>query len=128
MATLDDLTETSGNLIAADKVAGTSVYNNAGEKLGDVEDVMIDKRSGRIAYAVLSFGGFLGLGDKHYPVPWSTMTYDPGLGGYRVNLDRKMLEGAPAYSGDEQIRWEDEAWARRVHDYYKADPYWSVGP
>jgi sporulation protein YlmC with PRC-barrel domain len=126
MATLDNLSETSGNLIAGDKVAGTNVYNNAGEKLGSVEDVMIDKRRGRIAYAVLSFGGFLGMGDKHYPLPWSTMTYDPDLGGYRVNLDKKMLEGAPAYSDDERINWEDNAWARRVHEYYKADPYWTV--
>jgi hypothetical protein len=128
MATLDNLSETAGHLIAGDKVAGTNVYNNAGEKLGDVEDVMIDKRTGRIAYAVLSFGGFLGIGDKYYPLPWSAMTYDQGLGGYRVNLDKRMLEGAPAYGRDDAIAWEDEAWGRRIHDYYKADPYWSINP
>ncbi len=124
MATLDDLSDTSGNLIAGDKVAGTNVYDNAGEKLGDVEDVMIDKRSGRIVYAVLSFGGFLGMGDRYYPLPWSTMTYDQDLGGYRVNLDKQILEGAPYYGPDQEVAWEDEAWGRRVHDYYGADPYW----
>jgi hypothetical protein len=128
MATTDDLKDTSGHLIAGDKVAGTNVYNNAGEKLGSIEDVMIDKRTGRIAYAVLSFGGFLGMGDEHYPLPWSTMTYDPELGGYRVALDKRVLEGAPAYARDDEMAWEDEAWGRRIHDYYHVDPYWSVGP
>ena len=83
---------TSGTLIAAEKVKGTNVYNRAGEKLGSVEDIMIDKVSGRAIYAVMSFGGFLGMGEKRHPLPWATLKYDTQKGGYVVNLDKKQLE------------------------------------
>lgn len=128
MASLHDIHNPSGRLIAGSHVSGTTVYNKAGEKLGSIEDVMIDKRSGRIAYAILSFGGFLGLGDKHHPLPWCTLTYDQRLGGYVVDLDRSVLEGAPAYGTEEAVEWEDEAWNRRLHDYYKVEPYWNAVP
>ncbi|MBN9562301.1 MAG: PRC-barrel domain-containing protein [Alphaproteobacteria bacterium] len=128
MASINDPTNPSGNLIAGDQVAGTAVYDTKGERLGSVDDVMIDKVSGRIAYAILSFGGFLGIGDKHHPLPWSTLRYDTGLGGYVVDLDRAMLEGSPAYADDEAVAWEDPAWGRRVHDYYRAEPYWNAVP
>jgi hypothetical protein len=127
IGTIDDqgLTTVNNRLIAGDKVAGTTVYDTHGEKLGTVEDVMIDKETGRIAYAVMSFGGFLGIGDRHHPLPWSTLHYDRSLPGYVVNLDRRQLEGAPAYADDEVVQWDDEAWGRRVHDYYRAEPYWT---
>jgi sporulation protein YlmC with PRC-barrel domain len=114
---------TSGNLIAGERVTGTNVYDTAGEKLGEIEDVMIDKRSGKIAYAVMSFGGFLGIGDRYHPLPWQKLTYDTGLGGYRTDLDRRSLEGAPSFAEGEPVAWEDEAWGRRVHDYYGVPPY-----
>ena len=91
---------TSGTLIAADKVKGTNVYNLAGDKLGSVDDIMIDKVSGRAIYAVMSFGGFLGMGEKYHPLPWATLKYDAQKGGYVVNLDKKQLEGAPNYDRD----------------------------
>jgi len=116
----------NNRLIAGSKVAGTSVYDTQGGKLGVIDDVMIDKETGRIAYAVMSFGGFLGIGDRHHPLPWSTLHYDRAVGGYVVNLDRRQLEGAPAYADDEDIQWDDEAWGRRVHDYYRAEPYWTA--
>lgn len=128
MSAATDLSNTSGHLIAGDNVSGTSVYDMAGEKLGSVEDVMIDKRSGQIAYAVMSFGGFLGIGDRYHPLPWKKLTYDTGLGGYRVDLDRRMLEGAPSYGADETVAWDDRDWGRRVHDYYRVDPYWGILP
>ncbi len=128
MSASTDLDSTSGHLIAGDNVAGTSVYDLAGEKLGTVEDVMIDKRSGQIAYAVMSFGGFLGIGDRYHPLPWKKLSYDTALGGYRVDLDRRILEGAPSYARDEDVAWDDRAWGRRVHDYYRADPYWGILP
>ncbi|MBV9735943.1 MAG: PRC-barrel domain-containing protein [Acidisphaera sp.] len=128
MATLQDTSSTSGSLIAGSKVSSTSVYNAQGESLGSIEDVMIDKRSGRIAYAVLNFGGFLGIGGRHHPLPWSTLKYDTSLGGYVVNLDRRTLEGAPSYASDQDVRWEDQQWGRSVHDYYKAEPYWNAVP
>ena len=115
--------ETSA-LISADKVEGTKVMNTAGEKLGSIENVMIDKRSGRVAYAVMSFGGFLGIGDKHHPLPWSMLKYDTNLNGYVVNLDKRLLEGAPAYATGERVDLADEAYGRKVHDYYKVPPYW----
>jgi sporulation protein YlmC with PRC-barrel domain len=99
MASLDDITNTSGRLIAARQVQGTTVYNAALEKLGTVEDVMIDKAAGRIAYAVLSFGGFLGVGDRYYPLPWEKLAYNSEVGGYVVDIDRDVLEGAPSYTG-----------------------------
>ena len=91
MATMQDTSETSGRLIAADKVEGTTVYNSAGEKLGSVEDIMLDKMSGKACYAVLSFGGFLGMGTKQYPLPWEKLTYDTNMGGFVVNIDKPPL-------------------------------------
>jgi hypothetical protein len=84
---------------------------------------MIDKISGKLAYAVLSFGGFLGIGEDYYPVPWPTLNYDTNLGGYRINLTKDQLEKAPRYSESEGWNWSREN-DRRVHDYYRALPYW----
>ncbi len=94
MASLQDTTSTAGRLIAADQVQGTTIYNPNGDNLGSVEDVMIDKVTGKIAYAVVGFGGFLGIGNRHYPLPWEKLSYDPSMGGYVVDLDRSVLEGA----------------------------------
>jgi sporulation protein YlmC with PRC-barrel domain len=118
MATLDNPTDTSGRLIAASQVNGSSVYNRAGEKLGSVYDVMLDKTSGKVEYAIMSFGGFLGIGDTYHPLPWRTLTYDPGQGGYVVDIDRRRLEGAPAYRANQTGMWDDPAYGRRVTDYY----------
>ena len=111
-------------IIAATKVEGTPVFNMKNEKLGTIEDIMIDKRSGKVAYAVMSFGGFLGMGESHHPLPWPMLRYDPSIGAYFVNLDRKALEGAPYYGAGERIDWADERWGRKVHDYYGVAPFW----
>jgi sporulation protein YlmC with PRC-barrel domain len=90
-------TEGTKHLIASKKVEGTAVYNRSGEHLGSVHNLMVDKVSGRIAYAVMSFGGFLGIGESYHPLPWKSLTYNTSLGGYVVDLDRsklKMLRGA----------------------------------
>jgi sporulation protein YlmC with PRC-barrel domain len=123
MASMKDPNDTRGRLIAADQVEGTSIYNAKGESLGSVEDVMIDKVSGRIAYAIAGFGGFLGIGNRHYPLPWDKLKYDTRMGGYVVDLDRRVLEGAPSYSDAEVAGWQDPAWGRRVYDYYGTPPY-----
>ena len=117
MASIDNPSDTGGRLIAASKVNGTNVYNTAGEKLGSVYDVMLDKASGRAEYAILSFGGFLGIGDKYHPLPWGELKYDTLRGGYVVNLDRSRLEGAPAYAASEADMWDDTR-ARAVDTYY----------
>jgi hypothetical protein len=111
-------------LIAADKVEGTAVYNRAGDRLGSIENVMLDKLSGKVAYAVMSFGGFLGIGDRHHPLPWSVLSYDTRQGGYVVDLDKKALEGAPSYATGATPNWEEESWGKQVHDYYRVPPYW----
>lgn len=115
--------ETS-HLIAADKVEGTRVYNTAGERLGSIDNIMIDKRSGKVAYAVMAFGGFLGIGDRHHPVPWGMLKYDTELEGYVANLDKSVLENAPTYGPEDRVDWGDEVWGRRVHEHYKVPPYW----
>lgn len=98
MASLDDTTNPSGHLIAAKQVQGTAVYNTALEKLGSVEDVMIDKATGRIAYVVLSHGGFLGIGDHYHKLPWEKLSYNTEIGGYIVDIDRDVQEGAPSFA------------------------------
>jgi hypothetical protein len=114
----------TGSLISADKVEGTSVYNRAGDKLGTVKSVMIDKTSGKVAYAVMSFGGFLGMGSDMHPLPWSVLDYDTDQDGYVVDLDKTTLEKAPRFGADEAVAWTDPKWGREVHDYYRAEPYW----
>jgi sporulation protein YlmC with PRC-barrel domain len=83
------------SLISAGKVQGTNVYNTDGDTLGEVYDVMIDKVSGKVAYAIMSFGGFLGVGERYHPLPWNNLKYDTRQGGYVVGLTRQQLEGAP---------------------------------
>jgi hypothetical protein len=90
----------TGALIGSDKVEGTAVFGPNDQKIGSIERVMIDKKSGRVSYAVLSFGGFLGIGDDHYPLPWQSLKYDTNLGGYRTGVTKKQLEGAPKYGND----------------------------
>jgi len=115
--------ESGRRLISADKVEGTAVYDRAGNRLGTVEDLMIDKVSGRVAFAVMSFGGFLGIGENHHPLPWSVLTYDTVRGGYVVDLTKEQLEGAPAYASADNVDLSDTH-GRRVYDYYKAQPFW----
>lgn len=121
-ATLDE--RETGELIASDKVEGTNVYRSDGDKIGHIERVMIDKRSGRAAYAVMSFGGFLGIGEDAYPLPWSLLTYNPSLGGYEVNVSEEQLRGAPKYDGDTKWNQPDRRRDLAIYDYYGAPPYW----
>jgi len=104
-------------VISSDKVEGTSVYNGNGDKLGSIDDLMIDKRSGLVRYAVLEFGGFLGMGTDRYPLPWSMLKYDTKLDGYVVPVDKSQLEKAPRYSPTETPEYSDE-YGRSVYDHY----------
>jgi hypothetical protein len=114
----------TASLIGSDKVEGTNVYRSNGDKIGAIERIMLDKQSGKVAYAVMSFGGFLGIGHDHYPVPWSLLTYNTRLGGYEVNISEQQLKGAPSYSNDNDWDWEDRKRAQQVYDYYRVPPYW----
>jgi len=104
-------------LIASDKVEGTAVYDRNGNRLGSVYNLMIDKYSGQVAYAAMSFGGFLGIGERYHPLPWRMLTYDTGLGGYVVEVTREKLEGAPSYTQDE-TPWSRPDYGRDVYSHY----------
>ncbi len=104
-------------LIASDKVEGTRVYSHGGERLGTVENFMVDKRSGRVEYAVLTFGGALGVGDRHYPIPWQMLTFDERLGGYVVDLTPRDLERAPSHRAEDRPRF-DMGYGSDIRDYY----------
>ncbi|MET0923380.1 MAG: PRC-barrel domain-containing protein [Xanthobacteraceae bacterium] len=112
------------NLIGSDKVEGTPVYRSNGERVGTIERVMIDKLSGKVAYAVMSFGGFMGIGEDYYPLPWSLLTYSERLDGYEVNVSEQQLKGAPKYSKHETWDWSDRARDRKVYAYYDVTPFW----
>ena len=111
------------NLISSEDVEGTDVYDTKGNAIGEIDHLMINKITGQVHYAVMSFGGFLGLAHSHYPVPWQKLTYDPKLGGYRVDITEAKLRDAPEFSDDS---WSNREWERNVHDYYGVPPYWGV--
>ena len=116
--------ETS-HLISADKVEGTAVYNISGDKVGNIKNVMIDKVSGKVAYATMASGGILGIGSDFYALPWNALTYSTDIEGYKLDVDREKLEGAPADSEDNLVHsLEDESFGEKVHDYYGKRPYW----
>jgi hypothetical protein len=115
MATDDDETV---SLIGSDKVQGTAVYGPDGDAIGAIQRVMIEKVSGRVSYAVMSFGGFLGIGDDYYPLPWPSLKYNEQLGGYQVMITKDQLEKAPKYAHDSDWNWNDRRGTRAVDDYY----------
>lgn len=108
------------NLISCDKVVGTNVYNRKGENLGSVYGLMLNKLTGQVAYAIMSFGGFLGLGERYHPLPWRALTYDTGLEGYVIDVDRSRLEAAPHYARSPDAQWLRER--ERIDAYYAIPP------
>jgi PRC-barrel domain len=118
MATTIDSRKETVSLIGSDKVQGTNVYGADDKKIGTVQRVMIDKMSGKVAYAVVSFGGFLGLGEDYYPLPWLNLKYDTRLDGYRVGVTENQLKGAPKFNRATDWNWSDRARDREIYDYY----------
>ncbi len=118
----DPYVKDTASLIASDKVDGTAVYGVDGERIGSVKRIILEKRGGRVAYAVLSFGGFLGIGDDYYPLPWEKLTYDETLDGYRIDLTKEQIEGAPRLADDDGDWYRDNG--RNVYDFYGVPPYW----
>ena len=112
-------------LISSEDVEGTEVYGPDGDNIGEIDHLLIDKVSGRVAYAIMSFGGFMGLGHSHYPVPWGTFKYDTSLNGFRSNITEQQLKDASAFSDDS---WGDRDWEIRTHKHYTAPHYWELGP
>jgi sporulation protein YlmC with PRC-barrel domain len=111
--------------IRAKKVIGTTVKNRAGEKIGEVEDVVLDKLSNNIMFAVVGFGGFLGIAEKYHPIPWSTLDYDENEDGYVVDFTKEQLEAAPADSLEALTRQASTTTYRnKAYDYYRVPYYW----
>ena len=112
-------------LIESDRVEGTAVCDANGRHIGSIKRLMIEKVSGKVAYAVMTFGGFLGMGEHEHMVPWNALTYDTSLGGYRTNINEEQLRGAPAYARESDHEWTDRNREKELHDYYRARYYWS---
>ncbi|MDB5895883.1 MAG: PRC-barrel domain protein [Rhodoferax sp.] len=110
-------TTSSSDIISSERVEGTAVYNSNGDKLGSIDELMIDKRSGQVRYAALEFGGFLGMGTDRYPLPWNMLKYDTTKEGYVVPVTKEQLQGAPKYTHD-RVPDYDENYGRSVNDYY----------
>jgi len=120
------MTTASGHTsaIRAKKVIGTDVKDSSGAKIGQIEDVVLDKQSNSIMFAVVGFGGFLGMSEKFHPLPWESLNYDGDEGAYVVNYTRAQLEAAPAGSIDELTRDDGRQFRDRAYEYYKAPRYW----
>lgn len=113
-------------LIPSDRVEGTTVRRSDGERIGEIKRLMIDKRSGKVAYAIMKYGGFLGVGEKYYPLPWDALTYNLSLEAYEVNVTEDQLRNAPSYPSEGDFDWGDREGERSLHAYYKVPPYWGV--
>ena len=111
-------------VLAADTLVGDKVVNLQMEDLGKIEHLMIDLESGRIAYAVLSFGGFLGMGDKLFAIPWSALALDTVEKRFILNVDKELLKRAPGFDQDHWPNMSDQVWGAKVFTYYGAKPYW----
>jgi hypothetical protein len=111
------------SVINADKVEGTAVYDPKGDKLGTIDDLVIDKVSGKTLYAIMSFGGFLGMGEKQHPLPWATLKYDTRLEGYVVDLDKDRLQNAPSYERGADVDWTPD-YGRQVNQYWNVPGEW----
>jgi sporulation protein YlmC with PRC-barrel domain len=107
----------TARLIASNKVEGTAVFDSRGERLGSVYNFMVDKFTGQVAYAVMSFGGLFGLGESYHPLPWRALRYDTKLGGYVIDVDADRLGHAPHYREGEDP-FEDPAYGQALEDFY----------
>lgn len=126
METTATTTPIHHNLVASDRVEGTSVRRPSGDKIGNIQRLMIDKISGNVAYAVLSFGGVLGLGEKHLPVPWASLKYNTTFEAYELALSSDELSKAPSSAAGEEFDWGDREGELALHRYYRVPPYWGI--
>lgn len=113
--------------IRASRVIGTDVYSMTGDKIGEIEDVMLNKLDNQIMFAIVGFGGFLGMGEKFHAIPWASLDYEKDKGGYVVPFTEKQLKDAPAHSLNELTENDGEAARDSAFDYYKVERYWVVG-
>lgn len=110
-------------LMGADTLMGNDVFNKQDEDLGDIKEIMLDMRTGRVSYAVLSFGGILGMGGKLFAVPWDALTLDTKNKRFTMNVTKASLEQAPGFDEDSWPNMADQTWANSIHEYYGTKPY-----
>ena len=110
-------------VIESDRVEGTAVYDPSGKHVGTIKRLMIEKVSGRVTYAVMTFGGFLSIGSHEHTIPWDKLRYDTRLGGYRTDITEEQLRGAPSVFADREV-WPDRPREQEVHNYWRIPPYW----
>lgn len=110
-------------LMGADTLIGEDVYNDQDEDLGDIKEIMLDMRSGRVSYAVLAFGGFLGMGEKLFAVPWNALTLDTVNKRFILKVTKERLKDAPGFESDHWPDMASTAWADTIHSYYGTKPY-----
>ena len=112
-------------MITSDRVTGTPVFDRDGERIGHIDNLSIDKVSGQVVFALMSFGGFLGIGERYHPLPWNVLDYDTEKEGYVVSLDKDALEKAPSYTRDQLEPFGGgERYAEELYAYYGLGPYW----
>jgi len=119
----DSAAERGHKLILSSRVEGTSVYSKNGDAIGHIDDLSIERTSGKVVYAIMSFGGFLGIGEKFHPIPWSLLDFDPARGGYAVPLDKAELKDAPHYGREELVALggpSHEDYSQLIYGYYGA--------
>jgi sporulation protein YlmC with PRC-barrel domain len=111
-------------VVSAGTVTGNAVRNSKGEDLGKIEEIMLDSARGKVAYAVLSFGGFMGMGDKLFALPWEALTLDTEEKCFILDVDQSVLEAAPGFDKNHWPNFADSSWGRGIYEHYGATPYW----
>lgn len=114
-------------VLSAGSMIGDGVKNRQGEDLGHIKDIMIDTETGRVAYAVLSFGGFLGLGDKLFAIPWQALSIDTNEKKFILNVEKEVLENAQGFDPDNWPDMADRTWGQDIYSHYGYEPYWTSG-
>jgi sporulation protein YlmC with PRC-barrel domain len=113
-------------VLSASTITGDAVRNPEGEDLGKIEDIMLDMSTGKISYAVLSFGGVLGMGDKLFAIPWSALELDADNKCFVLDIEKEKLEKAPGFDKNNWPSMADNQWATHIHSYYGSRPYWEI--
>ena len=121
---IDQVMTKSHSLIASDRVEGTAVRRPNGDKIGHIERLMIDKITGKVSYAILSFGGFLGMGASLLPLPWTRLKYIREVEAYQLDISDDELKRAPSFLADKDFDWGDRTQEEELHRYYGVPPYW----
>jgi sporulation protein YlmC with PRC-barrel domain len=123
---LDIHHRTGSELMSVDTLSGNKVCNQKGDDLGEIKDIMLDTRTGKVGYAVLSFGGFLGMGEKLFAVPWNALVLDTEKKRFVLDVEKDRLKQAPGFDKDQWPNMADKSWARDIHSYYGTKPYWDA--